>query len=412
MTGRALIAGAGLGGLTAALCLRRAGWDVEVLERAPAIGEVGAGIQISPNAVKVLRALGLEEGLRAIAVEPAHFHGMDWKSGRRLYRTPIAPGFEERFGAGYFHVHRADLHALLADALPHNCIRTGVAVTAARTEGAEAVLETDSGPRRADVAIGADGIHSAVRASLFGPENPRFTGNIAFRFTVDPARLQHALPRDAMNLLGPAGHVVLYYLRGGALLNVVAVHETRSWEEESWSTPASREEVAAAFPGWAPLVQDLIAASEERFKWSLNDRDPLERWSAGRITLLGDAAHPMLPFLAQGAAMAIEDGIVLANCLAAAGRDEAEAALSRYEALRKPRTSRVQLGARARAASMHLRSPWARLRRNLGYAWGNLVARGRTKHAGEWIYAHDPVAEGKAPPTPPPGEGEAARGAA
>lgn len=389
--GSALIAGAGLGGLTAALCLRRLGWQVNVIERAPAVGEVGAGIQISPNAVKVLRALGLEAGLRAISVEPGHFHGMDWKSGRSLYRTPIVPGFAERFGAPYLHVHRADLHALLANALPPGVLETGIAATGAHTHDDRAILETRHGPREAEVVIGADGINSAVRSALFGPESPRFTGNVAFRFTVDPARLTRRLPRDAINLMGPAGHVVIYYLRGGNLLNVVAVHESDAWEEESWSVPATRDEVAAAFAGWSPLVHELIAASEARFKWSLNDRDPMPRWHEGRVALLGDAAHPMLPFLAQGAAMAIEDGMVLANCLRAAGSTNVETGLAHYAALRQPRTARVQLAARARAGTMHLRSPLARLKRNLGYAWGNLVHRDRTKHAAEWIYDFDPT---------------------
>lgn len=388
---KVLVVGGGIGGLTAALALRKMGLEVQVAEQAPALGEVGAGVQLSPNAVKVLRALDVESSIRRVACEPEAFVGRDSFSGRVLYRTPIKGTYERLYGAGYFHVHRADLHGVLARALPASAILLDRKCTRITQQDGVAVAHfVQGGSLEADVVIGADGIHSPVRHSLFGPDEPRFTGNICWRGMVRADALPSGHVESAStNWLGPKGHVVHYYVRGGELVNYVAVYETDHWTDESWSTPATVEELLATYAGWNAELLSLFQATEHCFKWALYDRDPLSQWSRGNVTLLGDAAHPMLPFLAQGAAMAIEDGYCVSTLLAAANRNDVPAALLAYERQRLPRTSRVQLGARSRGATMHLRSPWARLRRNARFFVQGLRRPESTTHQAEWIYAHD-----------------------
>jgi len=389
---KVIVAGAGIGGLTAAIALRLQGCEVVVVEQAPALGEVGAGVQMSPNAVKVLRALDVEPLIREVACEPLAFTGRDWKSGRVLYRTPIKGSFERLYGAAYYHVHRADLHRALSEKLGGAELRLGVRVAGVEQHGGVASLQLADGTSiEADVVIGADGIHSAVRKSLLGDDKPRFTGNICWRGMVPV----DALPKGhvelaSSNWLGPKGHVVHYYVRGGKMVNYVAVYETDGWTQESWSTPSTIEELLETYSGWNDELLTTFGATERCFKWALYDRDPLPRWSDGRVTLLGDAAHPMLPFLAQGAAMAIEDGYELAARIGSARNGGAiEQALLEYERQRIPRTSRVQLGARARGTTMHLRSPWARMKRNLGFMMQSLRAPEATTHRAEWIYGYD-----------------------
>lgn len=386
------IAGAGIGGLAAAIALRARGCEVVIVEQAQALGEVGAGVQMSPNAIKVLRELGVESLIRDVACEPLAFTGRDWKSGRVLYRTPIKDSFERRYGAGYYHVHRADLHHALTARLGTVDLRLGQRVAGVEQDLGAAILNLEGGESiEADVVIGADGIHSAVRKALLGDDKPRFTGNICWRGMVPV----DALPKGhvelaSSNWLGPKGHVVHYYVKGGTMVNFVAVYETDQWTDESWSTPSTVDELLGTYAGWNEELLTTFSRSERCFKWALYDRDPLTHWSEGRVTLLGDAAHPMLPFLAQGAAMAIEDGFELASKISAA-RDGAgvDDALVAYERQRIPRTSRVQLGARARGATMHLRSPWARMTRNLGFMLQGLRKPESTTHRAEWIYGYD-----------------------
>ncbi|MFD1557304.1 FAD-dependent monooxygenase [Paraburkholderia silviterrae] len=386
------IAGAGIGGLTAAIALRQRGCEVVVVEQAPQLGEVGAGVQMSPNAVKVLRAIGVEPLIRDLACEPLAFTGRDWRSGRVLYRTPIKGTYERLYGAGYYHVHRADLHHALTERLGDADLRLGQRVAGIEQDQHAASLKLESGETiEADVIIGADGIHSAIRRSILGDEKPRFTGNICWRGMVPV----DALPKGhvelaSSNWLGPKGHVVHYYVKGGAMVNFVAVYETDQWTEESWSTPSSVDEILKTYAGWNQELLTTFSKAEGCFKWALYDRDPLGRWSQGRVTLLGDAAHPMLPFLAQGAAMAIEDGYELAGTIGSVHAGAGiEAALVAYERQRIPRTSRVQLGARARGATMHLRSPWARMKRNFGFMLQGLRTPESTTHRAEWIFGYD-----------------------
>jgi salicylate hydroxylase len=387
---RVLVAGAGIGGLALAGLLQRRGFEVVVCEQSAELAEVGAGIQLSPNAVKVLRALGLDDDLRRVAFEPEAWTGWDWKSGKALYRTPVKGIYAERYGAPYFHVHRADLHGLLARCIAAPSLRLNARLASLHDEGDAVVAMLANGERlRADVVVGADGIRSAVRRHLHGDAPPRFTGNVCWRGMVPSDRLPAGLvPPTASNWLGPHGHVVHYYVRGGAAVNFVAIMETEQWADESWTTPSSLVELQETFRGWHPRLQRLFEQSGDLYRWGLFDRDPLPSWGRGRITLLGDAAHPMLPFLAQGAAQALEDAYSLAEWLHASPHDQA-AALAAYEAERIGRTSRIQLGARERGKTVHLASPLARLQRNLRFKLQALRDPVTTSHQAEWIFAHD-----------------------
>jgi salicylate hydroxylase len=368
-----IVVGAGIGGLTAALSLAGEGVEVLVLEQAETLGEVGAGIQISPNASRVLYSLGLRERLEAVAFEPEAIEARSSR-GTLVMREPLGEKCLSRFGFPYLHLHRADLHAALIDAAaaqPRIEIRLGARCTGASSyaEAATATVEASGERISADVLIGADGIHSAVREALLGPEKPRFTGNVAWRALIPADDLPAGPPPVASIWMGPGAHLVLYYVRGGTLINVVAVIEQPGWEIESWSEPGDPDQLRAAFAGWPTPVTETLAAVRPAscYRWALLDRAPLPRWSGGRLGLLGDACHPTLPFLAQGAAMAIEDGAVLAQCLNA--ETSPAMALRRYEAARKPRTSKVQRVSRLNARLFHLRGPLARIRdRTLGAA--------------------------------------------
>jgi salicylate hydroxylase len=389
---RVLIIGAGIGGLAAALALRRAGFAVAVYEQASALGEVGAGIQISPNAVKVLQALGVADALDRVAVRPLALEGHAWDSGALMYRVPLGRACLDRHGAPYYHVYRPDLLQVLAEAvaaLPDVPLHFGRKL-AGLEQGAANVSArfADGGTAEGDLLLGADGIHSAVRTALFGPDEPRFTGHVAFRGAV-PAELVPAglIERKGYNWMGPNHHFVHYYVAGGRLVNCVGVCEQADWRIESWVHPGDLAELRAEFAGWHPAVETLIGAMPRCWKWALFDRDPLPSWGVGRATLLGDAAHPMLPFLAQGVCMAIEDGYVLARCLQTA--PGIEAALADYEARRRPRTSQMQLGARARAGDLHAADP-AAIRRRAEAVQRDPEHMARVMDA---AYAYDAVAD-------------------
>ena len=387
---RMSIVGAGLGGLVAAIAARRAGMEATIYEQAPAFGGVGAGIQVGPNAVKVLRALGLESGLQAFGAMPEHHVGRNWKSGRILFKSATRVACLERFGAPYYQVQRSDLHAHLKAALPPEAIRPGLRCVGVESTPAAARLRfADGSEIESDVVVGADGIHSTVRDCLLGPRKPRFTGVICWRGQVEADRLPAGLiPPDSLNWMGPGGCIVHYYVRPGRLINWIAHRTTDIWAEESWSVEGDKREMLAAFEGWHESLRILLGATERIYKWAILDREPLPGWSKGRITLLGDAAHPMLPFLAQGGAMAMEDGYVLAQALRS-GAADVPAALLRYEGLRKDRTTRVQLGSRARADVCQVISPLAQLRRDAGYLFNQLFRPGAAVQRADWIYSYD-----------------------
>ncbi|MGE0875369.1 MAG: FAD-dependent monooxygenase [Burkholderiales bacterium] len=385
---RVAVVGAGLGGLVAAIALRKAGIEPTIYEQADAFGEIGAGIQLGPNAVKVLRALGLEQGLEVFGATPEHHVGRNWRTGRVLFKSPTRVASLERYGAPYYQVQRSDLHAHLRRALPAESIRLGARCVALEHGPDSASLRfADGSVVEADVVVGADGIHSRVRECLLGPEKPRFTGVICWRGQVNADRLPPGLiPPDSLNWMGPGGCVVHYYVRPGSLVNWIAHRTTDIWAEESWSLEGNKDELINAFPGWHPSLLTLFRATERCYKWAILDRDPLPHWTSGRVTLLGDAAHPMLPFLAQGGAMAMEDGYLLAQALQA-GADPA-AALKRYESARKERTTRVQLGSRARSDICQVHSPLAQLRRDLGFVLDRWF-RGPAIQRSDWLYTYD-----------------------
>jgi salicylate hydroxylase len=387
-TKRVALIGAGIGGLTAARALALRGFEVRVFEQSDELKEVGAGIQVAPNSTKVLRALGLEPQLKAAGYQPRSVVVRDWDDGRELRRTPM-DNAEAKYGAGYYLMHRADLLQMLAAPMPGGVtieLNARVeAVTASETQAAV----TLSGGRQyeADLIVGCDGINSLVRKTLHGAQSPRFTGNMCWRALTPADIFPRGLVAPDMTIwMGPLGHIVVYYIRGGQFVNMVASRETDHWVEESWSIESSAAEMSAAFPTVGGDMRMLLERAQRCFKWGLFDRDPLPWWSRERITLLGDAAHPMLPFLAQGAAMAIEDAFVLARELAASPENLA-AALQRYEAIRRPRTADVQLAARAQAGIFHLTSPAARLKRFLRL--DRLTKPDPKLLNRDWLYEHD-----------------------
>jgi salicylate hydroxylase len=384
------IVGAGIGGLAAAAALLQRGVNVQVYEQADALGEVGAGIQMTPNAAKVLRALGLQGGLDRMAFRPKAIYGLNWRTGRQAFHTPLLGYCDRVYGADYYQIHRADLHDMLRGLVPADRIHLAHRCGRIDQDSNGATLHFEhGGTATADLVVGADGIRSVVRSQLFTDVEPSYTGNMCWRAVVpiDPPDFKLVLPGSSM-WFGPKGHVVTYYVRAGAAVNIVAIHETDHWEAESWSTPSSREELCAAYANWHPRVRELLSRTETVFKWGLFDRDPMEGWTKGRVTLLGDAAHPMLPFLSQGAAMAIEDGYVLARALTEVPGD-LTAKLAAYEADRLPRTAQVQLGARERGRSYHQTSRLGQWWRDLKHWWRAL----RDPHASglqaNWIYAYD-----------------------
>lgn len=380
------VIGGGIGGLAAALSLLRAGIDVRVYEQAAALGEVGAGIQISPNASRLLHRLGLAEALTRRGVRPIAVHQRRWDNGRTLQRAPLGDSVEVAFGAPYYHFHRADLLAVLAEALPADRLQVGHRLVAASDRGDHVEARFENGVRiDADALVGADGIHSRTRQILFGPDSPRFTGCIAYRGLVPAERLAHLrLEVTSSNWMGPGGHFVHYYVAGGRLMNFVAIREEKAWTRESWVDRGAVADALRLFDGWHPQVRAIIGAAGETFKWGLFDRDPLACWTAGRITLLGDACHAMLPFMAQGAVQSIEDGAALASCLTQAAGD-VPAALRRYEALRRPRTTRLQEMSRLNKTRFHLPDGAAQEARDAQLA----AAGDRSLAAIGWLYAHD-----------------------
>lgn len=354
--------GAGIAGLTAARALQMAGFRVRVYEQAPALGEVGAGLTLSPNATHALHAIGLAESLEAIGMRPERGGVKHWRTGEMLIELRRGQGMLEKFGAPYYQVHRADLHDALAAAVrgaDPQAIVLGHRFGGLRERGGRVEVTFDSGARiEADVVIGCDGLRSAVRTALFGAERPKFTGYIAWRGLVPTERLRPGsiVPTSCISI-GPGHTFARYLIRRGALVNYVALAERSDWQVESWSVRSEVAEVLREFAGWYEDLRALIAATPPDlcYKWALFDRDPLLTWTRGRVTLLGDAAHPMLPFLGQGAAMGIEDGLVIARAFAAAA--SLDEALRRYEQARLERTTFVMLKSRETAIAYHSADP-------------------------------------------------------
>ena len=366
-----IVVGAGIGGLTAALCLARCGAEVQIIEQADALTEVGAGIQLSPNCIKVLRLLGLESVLLQIASRPVQVRIRHWRSGAQIAETPLngtdGDQAEQRYGAPYCTIHRADLITLLATAVSEHAgvsLHTGVQVHQIRQTDVAVNVSTGAGNFTADAVIGADGIHSIVRAQVLGEQAARFTGHVAWRALVPMSAAAKVLQSETAEVTawwGPRRHFVHYPVRRGEWLNCVCIVEQAGWTEESWRRTGTRSELLGEFADWHAELSGLIqaAASDSLFKWALYDRRPLPQWGKHRVTLLGDACHPMLPFMAQGGAMAIEDAAILANCLKSAAIPRA---FLRYADLRRARTTWVQQVSRRNGWVYHLGGPvaWAR----------------------------------------------------
>lgn len=393
-TGRALIAGGGIGGMATALALARAGWQVSLHEKAETFREVGAGLQMSPNASRVLRWLGVLDAVEPLAFRPRAAEMRDGQSGTLIYRAELGDVAEARWGAPYLHVHRGDLLHVLVEAAR----AAGVALHT--SDAAEAYSNRSDGVRlrmadgraeTADLAIGADGINSAIRAVLNGPDTPEFSGQAVWRGTVPAEALPDGLVEPAATVwAGPGRHLVTYYLRGGALVNYVAVEERSGWAEERWSVPGDPEALRVAFAGWHPRVTGLLSRIEAPTVWGLFLRPEQVRWSDGRVALLGDAAHAMLPFMAQGAAMALEDAAVLVRELSR--HDAVAEALRAYEEARWPRVARVQARSRANGQLFHTRTAMGRL-----MSWTPMTLASRFAPAVaaaqlDWLYGRDVTA--------------------
>jgi 2-polyprenyl-6-methoxyphenol hydroxylase-like FAD-dependent oxidoreductase len=353
---RVLICGGGIGGIATALAIDRNGAETVVLERAPRLEETGAGIQITPNASAALADLGVLEALMAHSFEPAALDIVDGCRGETLVSVGLKPAAVRRYGRPYLNVHRADLQDVLVEALIRRvpeCLQLGAEVVGIEHDSDSVRVQLADGRELAgDALIAADGLHSPVRDALLGVERPRFTGHVAYRMLVPRAAFgeAEAPPPTVALSLGPHGHVVTYWVRGGELLNVVAIIES-DWREDGWVIPAEVEELRGAFRAWDPALHRIFDAALDVHKWALLDRAVPDRWAFGRVALLGDACHAMLPYLAQGAAMAIEDAIVISDALAA-DADVANA-LRSYEAARMERVRRVHAQSTANASNYH-----------------------------------------------------------
>ncbi|MEK7944245.1 FAD-dependent monooxygenase [Pigmentiphaga sp. YJ18] len=388
---RILIAGAGIGGLTAALALRKLGFrHIEVLEQTAVLKEVGAGIQLGPNAVKVLHDLDIAPALEAVAVAPLATRSRDWASGRTIRDFPLGPECAQRYGAPYYHVHRADLHNALIDAYGRENVRLAQRVKTYAQDAAGVRVVLESGETvEGDVLVGADGVHSVVRGQLLEGQDPRFTGLLAWRGMADADRARHlGIEKNVNAWWGPHRHFVNYYVSAGRRINWIGIVPAGQWRLESWSARGDKAEVLKEFDGWHPIVRGLIEATDDVFKWALYDRDPWPVWTRGRVTLLGDAAHPMVPFLSQGGSQSIEDGHVLALCLAGLPHDPA-AALKAYEELRTARTARVQLGSREAGRMFHQTDPLKKFMRNLKFRWAALTNSQEKWRRVDWLYSYD-----------------------
>ena len=391
-----IVAGAGIGGLTAALALARNGFRATVLEQSERLEETGAGIQLSPNASRILIGLGLEDRLRPLAVAPVAVRVMSAASGREIVRLPLGEAAERRYGAPHWAIHRGDLQAVLLAAVsrsPEITLKLGAGVDdyVTHPDGVTVSASCAAGTaeERGIALIGADGLWSLVRQRIGYGEPPRFAGRAAWRCLIPAREVAPEFREPLVYLwLGSDAHLVHYPVKAGRVINVVVI-TAKSWSARGWSEPAGRADLVPRLPAdtWALAARTLVGLPDAWLKWALHDRAPIEGWSRGPVGLLGDAAHPMLPYLAQGAAMAIEDAVVLAQCMAHQP-DEPAAALQTYYALRKARTRKVQRLAARNGGRYHLGGMSGRARnvamRMIG---GNQLLRNY-----DWIYGWHPPA--------------------
>lgn len=389
-----IVIGGGIGGLTAALALLRRGLDVVIYEQAPELREVGAGVQIGSNGTRVLYALGLEPALAATQVIPPRRELRHWHTGETWNWYDLGAASVRRYGTPHILMHRNNLHSVLADAvraLKRDAIRLGMRATALSQTPDQVTIGFASGEAATGAClIGADGIHSPVRKILFGVDAPQFTGCVAWRGLVPMDRLpQHLAQMVTTNWLGPHGHVLHYPVRRGELMNFISMVEREDWQVKSWSVAGTKDELTADFRDWHEDVHTLIGLIGTPYKWALMARRPMQLWSKGRVTLLGDACHPPLPFLGQGAVMAIEDAYVIAACLSKYA-DDPDTAFARYEEIRRERTAavvRISHENRQHAFSPELADPQA-----VALAVARDWQQARVRERLDWLYDYDATA--------------------
>jgi salicylate hydroxylase len=365
---RVAVVGGGIGGLTLALALGRRGVPVAVYEQAPEFREIGAGVALSANATRHLQRLGLRDALDAVSAQPSALVFRRWDDGAVIAAHPMDARYREAFGAPYYGVHRVALQRVFAAALAPGVVEHGcqcVAVTQDDGAGRARVEFADGRTVTADVVVGADGVHSTVRRVVAGQRPPVYSGTVGYRGLVPLERLPSLPdPTPLQFWVGPGAHLLHYSIEGGRVINFLAVVRQSEWTRETWNEPCAVTDALAPYDGWHPAVREMVGAVSEGSRWALHDHAPLERWSTGRVVLMGDAAHAMLPHQGQGANQTIEDAIALADLLAAADTADIRAALTRYQALRGPRTRRVQRWSRLVADWMHLPDGSAAARRD------------------------------------------------
>jgi salicylate hydroxylase len=392
---RIAVVGGGIGGMAAAAFLHRAGLNVTVYEQARELGEVGAGIVVSPNGVRLLRRLGAGPLARfqseAVAMEVG-WEFRRWQDGRVLSAEQMAGRCEAMYGEQAYFSHRADLLAAIALAVPSGCVRLAARCTRLEMrQGLDTKVAapparlhfTDGAVVEADVVIGADGVHSVVRSTLNPPAPVQYSGMCAFRALVPTEQAPAFARRPVHSLwLGPDHHLVHYPVSGGRHINIVAFAPAGDFTSESWTTKGTVQELLAEFQGWDPRLLQLLEHAGAPGRWALIDQPPLARWSQGPISLLGDAAHPMFPFFGQGAVQAIEDAAALAQCLSE-NRSDLALALQIYEQVRKPRADRIQALSHARKDINHCPDGPAQQQRDAELGQGDALVRSG------WIYGYD-----------------------
>ncbi len=382
------VIGAGIGGLAAGLCLAKKGFEITIFEKSNLKGELGAGIQLSPNSLRVLFSLGMEGSLRSNSSYSEFIEIRDWKDGALIKKNPLNPDSEQTYGYPYLHIHRADLMKVMIDTIKAEkliTLRTMSGVAVVNEMVSKCAVKLDSGSEESfDLVIGADGINSLVASCLDSKVKPIFTGNVAWRALVPSSNLSDELIyKNAALWLGPGRHFVHYKVRKGDLINCIGISESDAWKKESWIEKADIKEFEVEFEGWDRRLRKLVESVDEAtlHKWALYQRPTIKKWHSDRLVLLGDSCHATLPFLAQGAALAIEDAAVLANCLSEG--ENSKEAFSFYQRLRERRVKWVQFMSNANARSFHCREQFAPIR--------NFLLKSFSGRALDKLYKYDAI---------------------